>query len=62
MRYSLYEETLYYKDKPLQERFNKPLLDHISNMHNKSTVRGRLKKNYWKDSINPHTSFAKSCS
>lgn len=44
VRYSSYEETLYYEDKPLQERFNKTLLGHISNIHIKSTVRGRLKK------------------
>jgi len=64
VRYSSYKEALYYEDKPLQERFNKPLLDHISNIHIKSTVRGKMKKNYWKDSINPHTSFVnyKSCS
>ena len=64
VRYSSNKEALYYESKPLQDRFDKPLLNHISNKHIKSTVRGKLKKNYWRDSINPHTSFVnyKSCS
>lgn len=64
VRYSSNKEALYYENRTLQKRFNKPLLNHSSNKHIKSTVRGRLRKNYWKDSINPHTSLVnyKSCS
>jgi hypothetical protein len=64
IRYQSEEEALYYENKLLQIRFKKPLLNHISNKHIKSTVRGRLTKNYWSNSRNPHSSLVnyKSCS
>ena len=64
VKYQSNEELIYYENKPLQIRFNKSLLNHSSNKHIKSTVRGGLKKNYWSNSINPHTSLVnyKSCS
>ena len=64
VRYYSNKEALYYEDKPLQIRFSKSLLNHTSNKHIKSTVRGRLKKNYWSNAINPHSSLStyKSCS
>ena len=52
-------ELLYYDDRPVQERFTTPLYHHPNNKVIKSTVRGRLRKNYWKKSRCSHTSSMK---
>ena len=51
--------SLYFEDKPLEERVNIPLLYSKNNKHIKSTVRGKLKENYWSKAKNPHTSKLK---
>ena len=50
-------ELLNYDNRPVQERFTKPLIGHKSNMIVKSTVRGGLAQNYWSNGCTPHTSF-----
>ena len=52
-------DLIYYEDKPVQERFTTPLPNNILNKHIKSTIRGHLKINYWKNMINPHSSKVK---
>ena len=47
---------LYYENKPLQIRFNKPMFNNIANKHIKSTVRGHMKENYWSKWATPHSS------
>lgn len=49
-------ESLYYDNKPLQLRFNKPIFNHIANKHIKSTVKGHEKENYWSKWTTPHSS------
>jgi len=53
-----------YENLPIQSRFISPILNSSYNIHVKSTVKGKLKINYWKDAENPHTSIHKfrSCS
>ena len=48
----------------MQERFKKPIFNDGANIHIKSTVRGRLTKNYWTRWENSHSSkdTFKSCS
>ena len=48
-------ELLYYYDSPVQQRFTTPLINHPNNKYIKSTVRGRLNINYWKNGTNPHS-------
>ena len=50
-------DLIYYEDKPVQERFTTPLPNNILNKHIKSTIRGHLKINYWKNMLNPHSSI-----
>lgn len=49
-------KSLYYDNKPLQLRFNKPIFNHIANKHIKSTVKGHVKENYWSKWTTPHSS------
>ena len=55
---------LYYVNKPIQERFTKPLFNNSLNNRIKSTVRGNLSSNYWKGAWNPHSGVTNynSCS
>ena len=55
---------IYYENLPIQRRFLSPLTNSSLNIHIKSTVRGNLSLNYWKDAQNPHTTIYqyKSCS
>jgi len=46
------DKNLYYENKPLQQR----ITQFEDNKHIKSTVRGNLPKNYWKNIGTPHTS------
>jgi hypothetical protein len=64
LTYTSEKELLYYENKSLQIRFNKPLFNHIANKHIKSTVRGFKKENYWGKWATPHSSLNnfKSCS
>ena len=48
-------ELLYYNNNPVQKRFLAPLINHTNNKYIKSTVRGRLSINYWKNGNNPHS-------
>ena len=48
--------SLYYENKPLQQRMTKPLFNLEINKHVKSIVRGNLSKNYWLKAQNPHSS------
>ena len=48
--------SLYYENKPVQERITQPNYENIVNKHIKSTIRGNLKKNYWDNMNNPHSS------
>jgi len=56
--------SIYYENLPIQRRFLSPLINSSMNIHIKSTVRGNLTINYWKDALNPHTTIHryKSCS
>ena len=58
------ENNLYYENKPLQQRITQFINDENLNKHIKSTVRGNLPENYWKNMANPHTSTSNyiSCS
>ena len=47
---------LYYENKTLKERFSNPNFNDSANIIIKSTIRGNLKFNYWKNMGNPHTS------
>ena len=49
-------DLLYYKNITLNKRFNIPIYDDPRNIFIKSTVRGKLKTNYWKNINNPHSS------
>ena len=49
-------DQIYYENKTLKERFTKPILNVSLNQIIKSTVRGNLKINYWKNMGNPHSS------
>lgn len=49
-------DLIYYENIPVQERFTTALPNETSNMHIKSTVRGHLKENYWKNMGQPHCS------
>lgn len=49
--------SLFYEDKPLQKRIKLPDFNSTLNKHIKSTVKGKLFKNYWSNIINPHTSY-----
>ena len=51
--------SLYYEDKPLQERVNISFFNISVNRHIKSTVRGHLSSNYWLNAITPHSSSNK---
>ena len=50
-------DLIYYENKPVQERFITPLPKDSANKHIKSTIRGHLKENYWKNMRNPHSSY-----
>ena len=50
-------DLVYYENKPLKERFTSYDANFYRNKHIKSTVRGHLKKNYWRKMHNPHTSI-----
>ena len=62
--YNSYNESLFYENKPLKKRFINIFLNDASNKHIKSTVRGKIKKNYWSKWLNPHSSGTnfKACS
>ena len=47
---------IYYDNRTIEERFTEPLFNHPGNIHIKSTVRGKMKINYWNISNNPHSS------
>ena len=49
-------DLLFYENKTLKERFLAPILNDSANFIIKSTVRGNLKINYWKNMENPHSS------
>ena len=49
------DDKLYYSNKPIQERFTKPLFNSSLNNRIKSTVKGNLSSNYWKGAWNPHS-------
>jgi hypothetical protein len=49
-------DLIYYENKTLKERFSTPILNDSTNFIIKSTVRGNLKVNYWKNMDNPHSS------
>ena len=49
-------DLINYDNRSVQERFTTPLPKDLINVHIKSTVRGHLKKNYWKKMNNPHSS------
>ena len=49
-------DLLYYENIPVQKRFKKPLFHFKDNRKIKSTVRGKLKFNYWRGMKNPHSS------
>ena len=51
-------DLIYYENKTVQERFTTPLPNDYSNKHIKSIIRGHLKKNYWENMGNPHSSEA----
>jgi len=55
--YYINNNSLYYENKPLQQRVNIPLFNNKVNEHIKSTVRGQLLQNYWNKVQNPHTSL-----
>ena len=48
-------ELLYYNNSPISQRFTTPLIHHNNNRYIKSTVRGGLKDNYWRNCTNPHS-------
>ena len=50
-------ELLFYDNRPVQKRFTTPLLNYTKNYVIKSTVKGKLKDNYWKKSQCAHTSL-----
>ena len=47
---------LYYENIPVQKRFKTPIYHFYRNRMIKSTVRGKLKFNYWRGMNNPHSS------
>ena len=47
---------IFYQNKTIYERFKTPNYNISPNIHVKSTVRGNLTVNYWKNAIDPHTS------
>ena len=49
--------SLFYENKPLEDRVNIPIYNTNVNYHIKSTVRGKLPINYWSKASNPHTSL-----
>ena len=49
-------DLLFYENKSIQERFIIPSKFEYENRHIKSTVRGNLSHNYWKNSITTHSS------
>ena len=51
------DEKLHYENKPVQERFKTALYENYVNRHIKSTIRGNLASNYWKDAHNPHSGY-----
>ena len=57
-------DSLYYENKPLEQRLRIPDYKEGANIHIKSTVRGNLSQNYWLKRANPHTSLTNftSCS
>ena len=55
--YTSNNSSLYFENKPLQQRMTIPLYNLIINNHIKSTVRGSLPINYWSKAENPHTSI-----
>ena len=56
LSFNSYNESLYYENKPLKQRFINIFLNDPSNKHIKSTVRGKIKNNYWSKWVNPHSS------
>ena len=48
--------SLYYENKPLQERIKTFIYNNPVNIHIKSTIKGNLSKNYWENARNPHSS------
>lgn len=57
-------KNLYYENKTLIERITSVKYDNPENDHIKSTVKGKLYKNYWEKMANPHSSLfkLKACS
>ena len=55
--YYMSNNSLFYENKPLQERVNISNFDLQVNYLTKSTVRGKLPINYWSNAENPHTSL-----
>ena len=49
--------SLYYENKPIQERVTFPLYGSQYNLPIKSTIRGNLSMNYWLNMNNPHSSL-----
>ena len=47
---------LYYENRTIKERFLMPSYNSFQNSIIKSTIRGKLKVNYWKNMANPHSS------
>ena len=50
------DNTLYFENKPLQQRIKTFRYDDPANIHIKSTVKGNLPINYWEIAGNPHSS------
>ena len=48
--------SLHYENKPIKERIKSPEYNNLANICIKSTVKGNLSINYWKNMRNPHTS------
>ena len=62
--YSSNKEIFHFKNETLQKRFKKQMFNENANIHIKSTVRGNLKRNFWRRWENSHSSIDtfKSCS
>ena len=50
------QNSLYFENKPLQQRIKTYDFKDSKNKHIKSTIRGNLAVNYWNDIPNPHSS------
>ena len=49
-------DLLYYENRTIRERFLVPNINGFGNTMIKSTIKGNLKDNYWKNMANPHSS------